>query len=262
MRYRFLLYFILSHLTYSSFCQQTDSTKRIFNISGSINVTNNGISLLPNFSLGKPAVIFNLSAGNGRFSFDPDIRFSLSGKPWGMIFWFRYKVLPAGRFRFTSGTHLGTNFRITKMPLNGDSVEANIVRRYLALEIVPSYFITKDISVGMYYMFSHGLDPGTVNNTHFLTLNTNISNIKISNQFAARFSPQVYYLKQDNHHGNYFNASLSIAKKNFPLYISSSINQKLSGDITGAKDFLWNVSLGYIFGKSYIPNRALVTVRR
>ena len=107
-----------------SFAQKIDSTKSSTYFSGSVNVTNNGISLVPNFSLGKPAVIINLSAGKSWLTFDPDIRFSLSAKPWTMLFWLRYKVVPTGKFRLTTGTHLGLNFKINTLPINGVKLPA------------------------------------------------------------------------------------------------------------------------------------------
>ncbi len=251
MRYQLRLMIIFSNLTIAGFSQQADSTKPDLHLSGSINLTNNGISLVPNFSLGKPAVIINLSAGKGRFSFDPDIRFSLSAKPWTMLFWGRYKILPKGKFRLNSGVHLGLNYKISELPINGDTVETNIVRRYLAAELVPNYFFTQNISVGMYYLYSHGLDAGTVKNTHFLILNTNFSNIRINEKFYARFTPQVYFLKQDIRTGFYFTSSLGISMKNFPLSITGLINQRLSGNIAGSKDFIWSVGLVYSFSKRY-----------
>lgn len=255
MKNKLLLFFILAHLALVSFSQQTDSIKSISHFSGSVNATNNGISLVPNFSLGKPAVIVNLSAGKGRFSFDPDIRFSLSAKPWTMLFWVRYKNLPKGKFRLTTGAHLGLNFKTITLPINGDTAETNVVRRYLAAEFSPNYFVTKNISAGLYYLYSHGLDAGTVKNTHFVVLNTNFTNIKIANQIFARFTPQVYYLKQDVRHGFYFTSSISISKKNFPVSVSALINQRLSGDIAGSKNFLWSASLIYSFNRNYIPTR-------
>ena len=56
-----LLVFVLLLFTLSSFSQKTDSTKSTSHFSGSVGVTNNGISLIPTFPLGKPATILNLS---------------------------------------------------------------------------------------------------------------------------------------------------------------------------------------------------------
>ena len=250
-RMAFVVIFIVISLSCHS--QKADSIKRVTHFSGSVNVTNNGISLVPNFSLGKPAVIVNLSAGNGRLSFDPDIRFSLSAKPWTMLFWLRYKAVNSGRFRLRTGAHLGLNYKISSVPIGGDNVEANIVRRYLAAEVVPQYLINEKIRAGLYYLYSYGLDAGTVGNTHFLVFNTSFSDIKISKQLVARFTPQVYYLKQDARQGTYFTSSLNIGKKDFPLSIEGFINQRLGGNILGSKNFTWSASLIYTFNKRFIP---------
>jgi hypothetical protein len=83
------VFLLLSHFSFSqtadSAKQKADSIKRISHFSGSVSVTNNGISIVPTFSLGKPAAIFMLSARKNRFSFDPDLRFSL-GESHGAFF--------------------------------------------------------------------------------------------------------------------------------------------------------------------------------
>ena len=165
--------------------------------------------------------------------------------------WARYKLVTSDRFRVNTGTHLGLNFRTSVLPVNGDSVEVNVARRYLAGELSPTYLLTKNISVGIYYLYSHGIDPGTINNTHFLTLNTNFSNIKLSNQFFLKVNPQFYYLKLDKQDGFYFTSSITIAKKNFPLSVSAIINKEIKSTITGSKNLIWNTSLAYSFNKKY-----------
>jgi hypothetical protein len=83
---RALLLFVLLSLFHFSFPQKTDSTKIARHIGGAVTVTNNGISLIPNFTLGKPAAIFDLSVGGKKLSFEPQFRFALEGKPWSFIF--------------------------------------------------------------------------------------------------------------------------------------------------------------------------------
>lgn len=245
------LFFMLLNFTQFAFSQKTDSTEGASYFSGTVSVTNNGISIVPSFSLDKPAVQFIMSVGKKRFSFDPDIRFSLSGKPWTMLFWGRYKVLTGNKFNMNVGSHLGLNYRTSPQLIHGDSVTTTITRRYLAGEIFPRYSLTKNISVGMYYLYSHGLDAGTIGNTHFITFNTNFSHIKITDQYFLRFNPQFYYLKLDAQDGYFFTSTLTVAKNNFPLSVSSTINKKISSNITGSKNLLWNVSLVYSFNNKY-----------
>jgi hypothetical protein len=247
-----LLVFVFLLLAHYSFSQKTDSTKSITHFSGSISVTNNGISIVPSFSLGKPAVAFLLSVGKNRFSFEPDFRFSLKGKPWGFLFWARYKVVNSNKFQINAGTHLGLNFRTSLLPANGDTSEATVERRYLAGELSPRVLLTKNISIGIYYLYSHGLDAGTIKNTHFVVFGTNFSNIKLTDQFFIKVNPQLYYLKLDARDGFYFTSSFTLAKKNFPFSLSALINKAINTRITGGKDFLWNTSLVYSFSKKYI----------
>src|SRR5690348_7280752 len=119
-----------SFVACSSFAQKIDSVKSISHLSGAAGVTNNGISLIPTFSLGKPAAIFDLSMGKNKFSFDPELTFSLQGKPWYFLFWFRYKLVNNDKFQMHAGTHLGINFK-NAVQANDDSSEVRIAERYL-----------------------------------------------------------------------------------------------------------------------------------
>lgn len=223
-----------------------------YHFSGKIYLTNNGLSLVPNFSLGKPAVITNLSFGGNRFTVEPDIRFSLSAKPWTMLFWGRYRVVSEGKFRLRTGAHLGLNYRVSDVINGGAPEKANIVRRYLAAELVPTYALTKHTGLGIYYLYSYGMDPGTVGNTHFITFDIHFTDIQITRSFYVGFTPLFYFLKQDNRKGTYLNSTFQAGFKEFPLSLSGSFNQRLTGDIIQEKNFLWSLSLVYSFSKKLI----------
>ena len=150
------------------------------------------------------------------------------------------------------GTHLGLNFKSSVLPIDGDSSNVTVTRRYLAGELFPRFLLAKNISVGIYYLYSHGIDAGTIKNTNFLTLNANFSNIKLSNQFFMKVNPQFYYLKLDAQDGFYFTSTFTVARKNFPLSVSAIINKTINTDITGSKNFVWNASLVYSFHKKYV----------
>jgi hypothetical protein len=248
---RFLPCLFFAGFSLLLFAQKTDSSKNVFNLSGAASVTNNGISLIPNFSLNKPAAVFNVSAGKNRFSFDPELAFSLEGKPWYFLFWLRYKVANTGRFKMTAGTHLGLNFKKALIPAGNDTTEVRVVDRYLVAELAPNYAITKNISVGLYYLYSRGLDPGANKQTHFVTINANFSHIPLSKSWFIRFTPQFYYLDLDQGGGFYFSAMTTLARKNFPVTISSVINKAIRTDIAG-KNFVWNLSIAYSFSKKYM----------
>ena len=255
-----LLLVVLLHLSYISFSQKTDSTQKadstkpIAHFGGAVTITNKGISLIPTFTLGKPAAIFDMNVGKGKLSFEPQFRFALSGKPWSIIFWWRYKLANTAKFRMNIGAHPSMVFKTISATVNGKAMDVIQTHRYFATEVSPNYFVTKNTSIGMYYLYSHGLDEGTTGNTHFITLNSNFSHIKISEQFFAKFNPQVYYLKQDAKDGVYFTSTVTLAKKNFPFTLQSIMNKVISTNIP-SQNFVWNVSLVYSFNKNYVSRK-------
>ena len=223
----------------------SQETAKIRTFSGAITATNNGISTFPNLSLGKPAAIFDFSVGSKRWSFDPQLRFSMQGKPWTFIFWGRYKVVNDKKFKFTIGAHPAFSFKEENvLALNGDSKTVMNVYRYAAAEFVPNVILSKNFSVGLYYLYSHGVDPGTTTNSHFIKLNTAISNIKLSESSFLKWQPQAYYLKMDSREGYYASSVLTLTTKNCPFAVSSIMNKIIKSDIPG-DDFVWNVSLVY-----------------
>lgn len=247
-----LLLFALSGLPLFACAQSIDSTKTISYLSGAVHVTNNGLSVIPTFSLGKPAAIFDLSIGKRKLSFEPQLRFSLEGKPWSFLFWWRYKLLKTKKIALNAGAHPALLFRTETLQASGISKELIVSRRFLAAEVAPNYLIAKDISVGIYYLYSRGLDKGATKHTHFLTINGNFSHIKLYRQFYLRFIPQVYYLKLDKQDGFYCTSTLTLARPNSPFAVSSILNKAIQSNISGSKDFAWNVSLIYSFQKKHL----------
>jgi hypothetical protein len=81
------------------------------------------------------------------------------------------------------------------------------------------------------------------------------SNLPVTKNIAARFNPEIYYLKMDDKDGYYLNATLQISKKNFPLAVSALINKPIESDIPSEYDLLWNVGLIYSFNKAYVEKR-------
>jgi len=245
---------ILSLLFISSIpltqAQTTESPKSEYHFSGSVSATNNGISFIPTFSLGKPAAIFNLSLGGKKLSFEPEFRASLEGKPWSLILWWRYKLLNDDKFKFTIGGHPALSFKNVVADVAGIQTSTIQVQRYLAGELSSNYSLSKNITIGSYYLYSHGIESSAIQNTHFLTLNSSFSNIKLSKELAMRVSPQVYYLKMDSKDGFFVSSTLTLSKKNSPISISALINKVIRTDIA-TKNFVWNATIGYSFNNKF-----------
>lgn len=234
-----------------SVAQTIDSTQIPRFFRGQITATNNGVSLIPSFSLGKPAVLFDMNIGKGRLSFDPMIRFGMDGKPWTFVFWWRYKLVQSKKFHLSLGAHPSVLFRDISVVDNGISKNYLSAQRYFAWEVSPTYTINKNSNLGVYYLGSKGLTKDIVQNTHFLAIRGAISNINLSKGLFLTVIPQAYYLKMDNKDGTYANATINLFTKRFPLSLTAIASKAIKTEIAG-QDFLWSVGLVYNINNKYL----------
>lgn len=231
-----------------------DSVVKEYHFTGTASVTNNGISFVPTFTLGKPAAIFNFSAGGKKFTFEPEFRASLEGKPWSVVLWWRYKIIQNKHFKLHVGAHPAIAFSTINTTENGKMKEVIQGQRFLAAEVAPNYFLNNNTSVGVYYIVAHGVETGTVQYTHFLTLNAGFSNIRLSQVFSLRFAPQVYYLKMDKKEGVYTSSTLTLSSRKSPFSLSYLMNKEIKSTIV-TKQFNSNITLSYAYGNSFYKKR-------
>jgi hypothetical protein len=243
-----LLLILLGLLYMRSGYAQRDST---FFFKAELSTTNNGFSIIPAFTLGAPAAFLDMHLGNKRWSFEPQFRFALEGRPWSFVFIYRYKAIIKPKFQLSLGGHLpGLNFVTNTVMINGVEEKLSVTRRFLALEINPTYKISNKTSVGLYFLRGHGFQNHGPQNSTFLSLVGNFSKIKLVGKTYFNFSPQVFYLKLDADDGFFVNATTTIGVNGFPLTISSIVNKAVESTIP-ARDFDWNVSLIYTLNKQF-----------
>ncbi len=221
-------------------------------LTGSAAITSKGLSTFPNLTLGKPALLFDMSLGNENFRFDPTLRFGIDGKPWTFIFWVRYEAIQSEKFGLRLGAHPAYSFKTISTNQNGQVSEVLRTHQYLAAEIVPVFKVSKNLSIAPFVVFAYGVDSDAVKFSNFISLLANIANLPITDEIYSNLMAQVYYLKMDANRGYYFNSTLSLNKRNFPLSLSATINKAIDTSLLGEK-FLWNINLIYRFGGIFRP---------
>jgi len=236
-------------LSFPSYSQQIDTTKPVTFFSGNLSLTTNGFSIIPTFSLNSPAIITQLSWRKRKFSIDPDIRMTPNLKKGSMVLWFRYYPIQKKKFSLRVGAHPALNFQVREIADSNGVTEISQMRRFLAWELAPSYSITQNWTVGLYYLQGNGLQKDGPQTTHFINLSTGITNIRMGPWIRMALYPAVYYLRLDADEGFYFIGTLDLSYIKWPLSLSSSINQTFTSNIPGNKIFMWNVSLNYRFSK-------------
>jgi hypothetical protein len=243
--------FFLLLILHQTLAQKIDSTQTPSFLKGQITATNNGVSLIPSFSLGKPAVLFDMNIGRGKLSFDPMIRFGMNGKPWAFIFWWRYKLLQNKKYALGIGAHPSFVFRDVAVVNNvGETKKYLNAQRYFAWEVAPTYFINKQFNFGVYYLGSHGLTKDVVQYTTFIAVRSGM-NFKLNKNYSLNLIPQAYYLKMDKNDGTYVNATLNIYKSKFPISLNAVASQALQTDIAGKK-FLWSIGAVYNVNERFL----------
>lgn len=238
----------LLFIAVQAFSQANDSSKPVQHFGGTVTATQNGISLIPSFSLNKPAVMFDFNMGGRKLTFEPFLRFGMNGKPWSFIFWWRYKLATGDKFKMSIGAHPSFVFKTISNPQVPDAMQ---VSRFAAFDLTPNYKIAKHTTVGVYYLFSKGLDASSIRYTHFVTINANFSHIGLGKTLYAKFVPQVYYLNMAGRDGFYVTHSLTLAANKFPLSLQTIMNKALRTELPG-KNFVWNASIIYSFNKNYV----------
>ncbi len=248
---RFLLLIFASFFVSTSLnAQEQTPATPTGQFGGVITATNNGVSIIPSFTLGRPALLFDLSLSGERFSFDPMLRFGMDGKPWSFVFWGRYKAIKDKPFTLTLGAHPAFIFAERIVKVNGQEKTMFVSQRFLAMEVAPMYKFSKRLSMGLYYLRGHGFNPIPPDNSNFLALNTVVSNIPVGGDFNLRVNPQLFFLKVDDNSGTYITSNFTVSKPGFPIGFQGLVNQKIKSSIPG-DDFIWNVGLLYLFSTPY-----------
>jgi hypothetical protein len=231
--------------------QQNDSSKiKIYDFAAAVTLQSKGISTIPNLTLGKPAAIFNLKLGR-KLTFEPEFRFALEGKPWAIVFWWRYKPAIGRKFSLDISANHSFSFKTITVEMSETSQEMIRTTRYLAGALTPNYQFNKYAGIGMYLFYARGIEEYITRNTYMLSLRPGFSNIPVTRKTVSRIGPEIYYLIMDDSDGVFFNARLLISRENFPLSVSALINTPLKSNIPSDYDFLWNVGLTYTFSKKY-----------
>ncbi len=229
------------------FAQNQDSIKTPQPLKASANIqfNTNGISLFPNLSLGRPALILNIYVGKMGVFFEPEFRWGLDGKPWSYIYWLRYKFRKSEKFGLNIGGHPAYVIKQADFSINGKLENRYYTLRNIAGEIAPTYYFSKKFALGIYYLRSWGSDKnyGTQKG-EFISLQPKLPNIKVSEKYYLALYPQIFHLKLDDKQGIYLNETLSINRKDFPINFSSIFTYRLKSSIPG-DNIVWNVGLNF-----------------
>jgi hypothetical protein len=216
-----------------------------WHFNGAIQLNNNGISPVPAFSLGKPALMSALFVRKGGFTYSPEFNYGSDGKPWVINNWLRYQW-QKGRMAYRAGVNLSMFFGRETIQQNNKSVINAKLNQYGVLEGGIGYQVSEKTSINLMYWNSYGLDEGSVKTGHFISLSATITKIALSKTLQLQLRPNVFYINNSVPFEGFFVSGIaSISYKKFPFLPFIQGVQPIWAKPSSKPN--WNYGVNYIF---------------
>jgi hypothetical protein len=246
MRFLFSLVFIFIFIiSWSN--EPADSSKTKLKASGTISLNSNGISSIPAFSLGKPAVIASVSLIKNRFSYDPQLAYGLNFKAWFIDSWLHYKLIDRPHFEFRPGFNFSTFF--SDYSIHDETIpEDETIRqaqRYFTFEFTGIYKFNSNTSLTVGYWHDRGQEKGTLLG-HFFNIVGEKSDINIGKNVLLTVDLQIFYIDyQGKNDGLFLSPKISSSLRNVPFNVFFQPIQAIYSNISPFPGFRWNLGISY-----------------
>jgi hypothetical protein len=220
-----------------------DSARTKLKAACTVSLNTNGISTIPAFSLGGPAIMSFINLSKGRFSYDPVLAYGLDIKPWFIDNWLHYHIIDRDAFKLRTGINFSVFFSDVKIP------EEEILKgeRYWALELAGIYNLTSRTVLSLMYWNDRGQDPGTLIG-HFFSLSGEHNEMRIGKSLLLSAALQIFYIDYDgNNDGLFVAPKISASVKSIPLALFFQATQPLVTNISPYPGFEWNLGISYSF---------------
>ena len=237
----YLIFFFIFSVSFSR--EKGDSSKSKLKAGCTVSLNSNGISSIPAFSLGEPAIMSFISLSKGRFSYDPVLAYGIDTRPWFIDNWLHYLVVDRPVIKVRTGVNFSMYFSDLKLPdetiLQGE--------RYWAFELAGIYNITSRSNLTFLYWNDRGQDPGTILG-HFISLAGERSEIKVGKSVLLSTNLQIFYIDYDgDNDGLFVSPKISYALCDIPVTLFLQATQPIVTNISPYPGFEWNIGLSFTF---------------
>jgi hypothetical protein len=219
-----------------------DSLKTKLKAAATFSLNTNGISSIPAFSLGKPAVMASVSLAKNRFSYDPTLAYGLNFKGWFIDSWLHYRLIDKPHLEFRPGFNFSTFFSDYK---NQDETIRQ-AQRYFTIEFTGIYKFSSNSSLTIGYWNDRGQDKGTLLG-HFFNLVGERSDIKLGKSVLLTVDLQIFYIDYEgDNDGLFLSPKVTASLRDKPFTIFFQPIQALESNISPFPGFRWNLGVAYM----------------
>ena len=235
--------FILISTIFTTLYAQQDTIADKVKINGNIQVTNNGISFVPAFSLGKPAAITMLYITSNRFYYYPEFDFGLNAKPWSIGNRIGYNFIMKGKFNMALGTGLGLYFNRRDSLINNEEFQ---LQRYTMAELNFGYNFSATRRIQAFIFYSTALDKVGIKSGEMVMLNFIFDRLMLWKGSYLSIVPTVVWLKNTApFNGVFVSQVTSFHLVRFKPNLSFQTTLPVYTE--PHSDFIWNVGLNFPF---------------
>jgi hypothetical protein len=232
--------FLLLGLIQNSIAQGSTITEWAFH--GNVQLNNNGISPVPAFSLGKPALMTTLAIKKGRFTFNPEYNISWDARPWVINEWFRY-LIPHKKSYYQIGVNFSQFFVDKENEMNQITSKMN---RYMSAEAIFGTSFNEHVGVRFTYWLSGSLDFDGVKSGHFILASLPISKLGASEGLNVNFTPNLFYINNTIPFKGIFTSLIAnVGYNRIPIRLFGQAVQPIRAD--DSAHFNWNFGMNYSF---------------
>jgi hypothetical protein len=237
----FLLFLFITTLSFSQ--EKSGSTDRKLKASALASFNTNGISSIPAFSLGKPAIVASASLIKNRFSYDPTLAYGFDLRPWYIDNWVHYKIINRSSFELRGG------FNVSSFFTKNESGEEPVLtgERYFAFSMDGTYKFNANTLVSLAYWNDRGQESTSLKG-HFIDIIYDQTGIKLGNTLRMAVNVQLFYINYDgNNDGLFVSPKLSAYTEELPFALFVQATQSIQSNIDPWPGFRWNLGLSYTF---------------
>ncbi len=221
--------------------EPADSTKKKLKSSAIFSLNSDGISSIPAFSLGKPAVMASVSVAKNRFSYDPTLAYGLDFKGWFIDSWLHYRLIDKPHFEFRPGFNFSTFFSDFK----SQDETIRQAQRYFTIEFTGICKFSSNTSLTIGYWNDRGQDKGTLIG-HFFNIIGEKTDMRIGKSVLLTVDFQIFYIDYEgDNDGLFLSPKISASLRNKPFAIFFQPIQALESNITPYPGFRWNLGFAY-----------------
>jgi hypothetical protein len=221
--------------------ENSDSTRSKLKAGATFTLNSNGISSVPAFSLGKPALIAAVSVGKGWFSYEPTLGYSLDGHPWFIDNWLKVKIINRPGFELRTGMNVSSYCGKYTVP-EGEFLR---VERYFTYEIAGTFRFARNTSLLAQYWNDRGQEDWSIKG-HFVNAILERTDMALGKHVLFSATLQLFYINYtENNDGLFVAPRVAFSVRNFPVFIFSQVVQAITSNIEPYPGFNINVGIGY-----------------